>query len=442
MMTANLSNFLQSKEKTAKVIEFLLLAAVFFLPFSKALLEICITISLIAWFFKKIKEKESLCHDQSIMLISGVMIIASSVSAFHSGYPLLSARGIIKIVKYVLIMLLVTDVFSSRNALKRLLVVGFIGFSAVVANSYFQYFQFFGRENLVDPALNIHRLSNSIVRLTGPYSVYGLLAAHLIAVLPVLFSFVISLKKVRWWARLGWWGYFLISVFLLYKTHSRGALIASFVSWVIYALCSRNRLMLIMLALIMMVTPFIVPRNVLLHVDRFNQEQSIIERNLLWSRAIQVIQARPLFGCGINTYIKNYPKFATKQNWRIFNWSVDVQHHSELEKQPGWTIPGNDAQLPQYYVHNGYLQMAAETGLISLSLFLLILGAALKSGFQAFRSTHDYNRKSMAVGLLTGFVALLLQAGVDTTLHNIQSATLIWFFAGILFAVKCIPEKD
>jgi len=129
----------------------------------------------------------------------------------------------------------------------------------------------------------------------------------------------------------------------------------------------------------------------------------LIERYRLWERAGQVIIKRPLFGCGINTYTKNYPLYDEVKNWRV----------------------------PGYYVHNGYLQLAAETGLTSLFLFLLVIGRSLLSGLKAIRSSPPHS-KMIVIGIFCGCIALLIQAGVDTTLHNLQPATLIWLFLGLL----------
>ena len=161
-----------------------------------------------------------------------------------------------------------------------------------------------------------------------------------------------------------------------------------------------------MLIAILFLAPFVFPYNSLVHLNVVNKEQSLVERFYLWDRAIQVVRARPLFGCGINTFTRNYSKYD--------------QTKSQL--------------VSGYPVHNGFLQIAAESGLVALTFFLVIIVMAIKSGWKAF-SISEGNKKLWAAGLLTGLVALLCQGFADTTFHNPQSGLLLWLFIGMLISI-------
>ena len=392
-----------STQKLQKLSESLFLAAIFVLPFSIAALEILLAASFISWFAYKIIKREAVAAENKILLLVCFFLISSSVSAFYSGYPLLSMRGIVKIVKYTLIMLVAADLFRNPESLKKLLFVGLTGFVILMADSFFQRFD--GRD-LVNK-VPIHYADKQI-RLTGPYKFYGLLGAHLIAVLPLILSLTLAAwsSSNKKWKRFVMTCFLVLSGYLLYKTHSRGAWLAAFGSWLVFTILLRKKILIAALVLALLVVPFLLPQNALIHLDIERKEQSIVERYFLWDRALQVIRARPWFGCGINTYIHNYPKFDKTKSWRV----------------------------PGYYAHNGYLQLAAETGLVSLSLFLFIIALSLSSGYRAFQKALP-EKKILIAGLISGFVALLLQAFVDTTFHNLQPATLIWFMAGLLVAV-------
>ncbi len=393
----DLDTFLLQKRK---ITEYSFLAALFILPFSKALLEIFLTVAFVAWFISKILDHSPLCTKRGLFIIVGLFIIASSISAFSSGYPLTAARGIIKLIKYSMVFLISADLFQDPAVLKRMSRVACACFCLIVFDSIVQCFS--GKDFILGLPL---QFTDRQIRVTGPFIFYGLLAAFLIVALPILAAFVFN-KNANWLYRILVAGLTIVSLLLLYKTHSRGAWLAAFGSWLLFALLTRKKILFLFLVSTFFIIPFFLPHNALIHLDAERKEQSVVERYYLWNRAVDVIKARPLFGCGVNTYILNYPEFDTIKNWRV----------------------------PGYYAHNGYLQLTAETGLVSFSLFLFIILFSFVSGYQASRRATPEN-KLFVVATISGFTALLFQASVDTTLHNLQSAILIWFMAGLLIAI-------
>lgn len=381
--------------------EYALLTAVFFLPFSIALLEACLIVCFIAWFGSKWLSREPLSSDKHLVLLAGSFWIISSVSGFYSGYPELVVRGLMKLIRYLLIMLATADLIQKRNFAVRLIAAGLIALGLVLADSIYQRIRgvdFFRSLAIFHPTTQI--------RLTGPFKSYGLLAAYLIAWIPLVLGFWFRSFEASKVVKAAAWSLLLMpALYVLYKTHSRGAWIGALFSWLIFAWLTRSKMLMFVLIVAAIIVPFALPRSTLIHLDRTQKEQSLVERYDLWVRAAQVIRARPLFGCGINTYVRNYPQFDQVKSWRV----------------------------PGYYVHNGYLQIAAETGLIAMGLFLALLFKGFRGGARAFKSaTRDLY---LIAGILSAFVGLLLHAAVDTTLHNIQSAVLIWLLLGILIGV-------
>ncbi len=398
MSRSSLINWLE------KIVEGSFLAAIFILPVSIALMEMSYTISFIAWLLLKFLKKENLCQDQFLFLIVGLFLIVSSVSAFYSGYPEVSVRGLLKIIKYSFVFLIAADFFGDKKRLNHLIWAAILSFVIVLGDCLIQLAT--GKDLI--RGFEIYH-ADSRIRLTGPYKFYGLLAAQLIAILPLLLSLIWTGKNSRRkiFIKSFLFALFLIGFLVLFQTQSRGAWLASYASWFVYMLLSKNKKMLIFLILLTLSLPFVVPKDILIHEDIHNKEQSLIERYHLWERAGQVIAKRPIFGCGINTYVKNYPLYDEVKNWRV----------------------------PGYYVHNGYLQLAAETGLISLFLFLFLILRSISSGLKAVRVSSKDERMRI-VGIFSGVVALLIQASFDTTLHNLQSAVLIWLFLGLLIGLK------
>ena len=154
---------------------------------------------------------------------------------------------------------------------------------------------------------------------------------------------------------------------------------------------------------------FVLPKNVLIHLDIESKEQSLVERFYLWDRAIHVIEARPLTGTGINTYAVAHQKYDKTQNWRVKN----------------------------YYAHNGYLQMGAEIGIPGLFLFLLFLLNFFKI---SLKNIKDWLRGSKPeqgfplIGICFGVLNFLILVLVDTILHNPPSVKLFWYLSALAFA--------
>ncbi len=388
--------------KLEQITEFSFAGALFLLPFSKALLELFLSVSLISWFLLKIISGSSFSQNRSLLIIMGLFIISSSLSAFTSGFPLLATRGIIKLIRYSLVLLVSFDLLQDSKKLKRLCFIEFLCFLAVLVDALAQ--RIIGKDLISGIPV---QYADQQVRLTAPFHAYGLLGAFLMALLPILIVIIFIKSKKHGFKTMFLLVIPAVAFYVLYKTHSRGAWLAALGSWLLFAVIMRQKMLIAGIIGIFLVAPFVLPRNALIHLDIERKEQSLVERYYLWDRAIQVIKARPWFGCGINTYGRNYSKFDKTKSWRV----------------------------PGYYVHNGYLQIAAETGLVSLALFLLLIFTGLKSAYLAFRKSSG-DQKLLVASLITGFSALLLQAIVDTTLHNTQSAVLIWCFLGLLLSMQ------
>ena len=127
-------------------------------------MRIFLSLAFISWFVLKISNGVPLCERQSLFLLLGLFVISSSVSAFDSGYPLLAARGIIKLLKYILVMLVALDLFRDPNRLRRLVITATLSCSAVLIDTAFQ--RIVGRDlNSKIPLL----YADQQARVTGPF---------------------------------------------------------------------------------------------------------------------------------------------------------------------------------------------------------------------------------------------------------------------------------
>lgn len=387
-----------------------LIALWFALTFSSALTEVFFTICLIFTLIYLLQTRswplESVPKTPKILLLGYCLLVI--LSYFWSEFPQLSFRGVFKVLQQVSIVVLASSLLSSSGKLLRwfeLITIAIAGFLCV--NGYYQYFVG------VDMLRGFPMVSFSEGgRVSSSFKIYTMFAAYLILIIPYLFflaGYRIKDKKMQLLTCL----ILGMSLFLLAMTRSRGAILAFCISIFIILLFKKQfKLFLFGGLVIAAVIPFI-PRSHLLHLDIDGKEQSIVERLYLWNRAIDVIKAKPLTGTGINTYNESHAKYDQTHSWRV----------------------------KSYYAHNGYLQLAAETGVPSLLCLIFFLMTLAGHTLKIYRQSHHKDRH-MLIGLAAGIIGFLILAAGDTVFHSPQPSMLFWFMMGVAITYSSRYASD
>lgn len=378
--------------------------------FSTALIEISFVAALLFFagliFSERKNPFEQLSAWYAIPL--GVYTAAVLLSAFWTEYPKESFRGIFKVLQQVSIFFLAAQLPRAVTAKGGLFEKVFlILLAAVVANGLFQYA--FG----TDLIRGFHSVgASSGARITSSFKSYGLFASFLVIVIPLAAAYAAAAPRFSR-QQILLTALVLGGLLCLYLTRSRGAWLGFFAGTFLVMLAFRQWRLAGFLTLAAIVGVLMLPRNVLIHLDSERKEQSIVERFDLWERAVDVIEAKPWTGTGINTYTKAHVKYDKSKSWRVRD----------------------------YYAHNGYLQMAAEIGVPGACTFVFFLIALLTLAWKRSLALLD-SEKVLRAGLLTGLAGFSIYAVWDTLLHNPQSVMTFWFFAGLLAsAVKKPKDK-
>jgi len=130
----------------------------------------------------------------------------------------------------------------------------------------------------------------------------------------------------------------------------------------------------------------------------------VVERLAHWQAALAMLEDRPLFGVGIGNYVPVYPAYAL----------------------PGWKDPLGHA-------HNYYLHIAAETGLLGLAAYLMLLATCLWQGWNTVRRLSGAEQ-AVALGILGVLGAFAVHSLFDNLyVHgmNMHLAILL----GLLFVL-------
>ncbi|MCE9609818.1 MAG: O-antigen ligase family protein [Chthoniobacter sp.] len=142
-------------------------------------------------------------------------------------------------------------------------------------------------------------------------------------------------------------------------------------------------------------------------------------RLLMWKSALQQFQLSPWVGTGSGTFLFYAREF----------------RDSEVQADP-------------IFVHNDYLHLLAEYGVIGAVLGAIFLGFHLYSGFRGLRRIVNSklkqewrtssNELALVMGALCGVAALLVHSVVDFNFHLPGNALI----GAILFAILAAPSAD
>ncbi len=133
----------------------------------------------------------------------------------------------------------------------------------------------------------------------------------------------------------------------------------------------------------------------------------------LWQAAIQQWKLKPIVGTGSGTYLFYGREFRSPQ----------------MQSDP-------------VEVHNDYLHLLCEYGILGALTFLVFLGTHIRHGFSAFTqlgpkriaagSSLRSNRLALNIGALCAVAAYVVHSAVDFNLHIPANALLLAFVFGLL----------
>jgi O-antigen ligase len=320
----------------------------------------------------------------------------------RSSYPEESLRGLAKFLKYALLYFSLYDFFKcDKERLQRFFwVIAFVSLFTFL-NGIFQ--DIFGfdilRHHEIVKSDYLHRINGSFVHSND-------FAAFIITVLPLTFFFLSKgLDKKSHKVLLA--SICLLGFYCLLRTSSRSGWIGFLIAVIIYFYFYNKKLSLIIPPLI--VSLIIISPNGFTRVKNlfYLGQDTLWERVQLWKGTWRMVEEHPFFGFGINTFSRNFPDFKPIEYFNLC------------------------------YTHNSYLQMWSEIGLIGLLSFLLIIFVVLKTSFSNLgKKTGKKFYGKFFLGALSGYVAFLIQAGLDTNLYSLVLLTLFWMMTALLLCLN------
>jgi O-antigen ligase len=256
-------------------------------------------------------------------------------------------------------------------------------------------FQFFsGGGMLTDVGIQLRQITSVFIHPNG-YGIYLALLAPM-----VLMSVISTQSRLRQIVFAGLAGAML---FFTIQTYARVAW-AGLLAGIVIVGSIRYRRLIVFVPLLVLVawfTPSIVDK-LLLVFTTSPQTNSLITRLSLWTEALALFRSSPLLGRGLGS----------------FNTLSEI-------------VQGSMAALSGAWVHNTYLQLLAETGILGLGSYLW---AQAVLGIRIVRSVRSVKTRCLqpaVLGALSMFVASSLMGLTDNILTSPVVQWYVWAAAGL-----------
>jgi len=406
-------------------LRFFLCLLVFWLPYSPAAVETCVILSTVLWIVKRTflwqkKRKSGLPFKGKCLELIGAFAPAKSILnrpiAFFLAVCLLSVLSSVfwaqamygfftKTLEWFVIYFLVCEAIKEKRHVALVLGVFLFSAAAVLADGIWQ-FHVTGRD------IFFNRLV-TVGGVTGPFKHANSFGGYLTVVLPVIFSFLFF-RKIRRWRLLIMLAVF-VSLWVGVITFSRGAWIGIVAGLLLFLFLAQRKVFLtFLLALGVVLFSFYlfspVARGTISKFSTYEMTETSRQRLGLWQDSLRMIEDKPVFGHGLNSYMKIFQAY----------------------RRETYEFPT--------YAHNCYVQMAAEIGLAGLACFLGIMVTLFKQIFSNFVSTISKKEdlSFLLLGYLSGILAFLIHSFVDTNFYSLQLVALFWFTVGMAVVIDKI----
>jgi len=318
------------------------------------------------------------------------------------------------IVYFVMVYLLITNNITNKSQIQRLVSTFLIGGFLVALFGVVQYLisNICGTEALVsmgfDRSTYFFGRSREGFRAFSIFYHYNVFGGFLALVLPLAITVPRNLR-----IRIAT----VVMFMALILTYSRGSwlgvigviIVISVIKKSLRVFCEAGICAILAILFLCMLSGSFFNKVTARATDTYS---SVNSRFLLWQAGWEMISSHPLTGVGIGTFAENLPLYAPP--------NIEMQDTA----------------------HNLYLNIAAETGIPGLFLYLAILSIILYRGIKNHQTLKDKYLKYLNLGLLGGVIAFSVN-NLFTPLMLRGVAIPLWIFIGLIMVIRRLyPNKS
>ncbi len=401
------------KDKILKLSDSAIYWSIILLPFSVAIApgvaNTVIGIMIGMFLIEKIIKKEKLCSASLPVIIFGVFMISGVFTFINTVSIKDSLNGIVKLFKFFLIFLVCSENIKDREHFKKIAISVACAISLIGIDTLWQLFsgKDFIQGNTIQGAIGLPRP-------TGSFPNCNVMGVYLTGLTPLIAG--LALFSLRLKDKIFLTSAALIGSVGVYLSLSRGAGLGLFISVLFLSLVRKNKIITLGLILLLLVYPFVMPKNIKVWAKSVNYNPMILltdeTRMSIYRNTVHMISEHPFIGVGINTFSKNYGKYKTAA--------------AEASCKTPDTI----------YAHDSFLQMGGEMGLFGLGTFLIFLFLTLKSIWSAFKRNTDPFLKAFSVSVFAAIIAYLINGLTETSLYYARVVMVFWFLIGVGLALN------
>ena len=263
-------------------------------------------------------------------------------------------------------------------------------------------------------------------------------AAAIALAIPMLIIFLIKAKSIIRKATIG--ALLLFFIIALILSYTRAAWLSLIFAGGVFVLIQfRIKLRTILIAAGIMVATFfffqeeitntisrtkaISSTNLLEHlqsITNVSSDASNAERVNRWHSAIELFKERPVMGWGPGTYIFVYGDFQIAKDRTVIS-----------------TNRGSGGNA-----HSEYLGLMAESGILGVLLYILILGIVYHKGIRYYQTSTDREMRLLVMAALLGISTYVMHSSLNNFLDVDEIAAPFWAFAAVIVAADLSRKQE
>jgi len=404
--------------RTIKYLDLLSYWLIVLIPFSIAVAPAAahtfIGFLIFLFLLKKILKRERLFIKTPVNLPFIFLTLVALFSFKNSVSYADSIHGIGKIIQNAFLFLICAEEIKDRKHILRIFLSVVCGALLVSVDALWQIAT--GRDFIRGNEL---KSAIGLIRATASFPNPNILGIYLTAITPLILG--LTLFYYRGKRKIALLFISALACSGVFLTLSRGAGLGLFLGVLFLSLARKNRVITLVLIGILLIYPFIMPRNIKEWARKVNYNPVVFmlnpDRLSMYRNALNMIKHHPLLGVGVNTFCRNYLTY-------------------KLPEPPG-------AETADHiYAHNNFLHMAADIGLLGLGAFIWFLFNLFKQAIHVYRKIKDEYYRIVSLSLTACLIAFLINGLTETSLYYSRVAMIFWYLVGFSLSLSKFINAD
>ncbi len=386
---------------------------------------------LIVFLLKVISERKFdrkiLFHPVSLAIYLNLFWLL--ITSCTSTMPVVSFKFLLARIWFVAVLYLLTaKLFSKRKNMEKYVWLYVIPFMIVIFYATFRHLGY---------GLWDKQAAHFVVKpFYNDHTSYGAASAILLPILTV-FVFNKSFSKRLRLISIGVFAVVLMSFILSYSRAAWLSIVVAIGVWIIILLKIRFKpLFITFIALLAIFFAFQTQilmklesnskqssANMMTHISSMSNittDASNLERINRWSCAIRMFEDKPFFGFGPGTYMFQYAPYQLTKDRTIISTNAG---------------DGGNA-------HSEYLGPLAESGVLGLVTFLILIAVVIYTGVNAYTRINDQRLKQIVLAALLGLITYYIHSFLNNFLDTDKLSVPFWGFTAMIVAIDILSKKQ